>query len=223
VGKEFDWGNFLAVTHLYVVAEGVTEINFVRDVLAPYLDRRRPEGIAVEAPNLQGKCAYGEVGRLVRKLLRNLASGVRVTKMIDLYGLRGEFPGHAECMAYDDPWRVAEMERLIYEDIQDERVIPYLQLHEFEALILTDVGCLAKYYPGGKQALDKLAKSIQKDFKSPEAVNRMTPPSRRIRTAVPEYQKSLFGASAVGDLGLERIRATCKPFDSWLRKLEMLS
>jgi hypothetical protein len=41
-------------------------------------------------------------------------------------------------------------------------------------------------------------------------------------TVVPEYQKTVFGVSAVRDLGIETIRAKCKHFDSWLQRLENL-
>jgi len=211
------------VTRLYVVSEGLTEINFVRDVITPHLERRWPERITVQAPKLEGNCTYGKVQKLVRAVLGNPGSDVRVTTMIDLYGLPGGFPGRILCDGYEDPWkRVQEMERFFYEDLQDERFIPYLQLHEFEALILTDARCLAKYYPSRKADLDKLAQSIKKQFQSPEEVNRMTSPSRRIKDVVPEYQKVPFGVSAVIDLGIEAIRRECRHFDSWFRKLEAL-
>ena len=211
------------MTRLYVVSEGLTEANFVRDILRPHIESRWPERLTVHAPNLGGNCKYAELRKLLRTLLGKPDSAVLVTTMIDLFKLPRDFPGSAECDKYEDPWRrVEEMERFLYEDIQDPRLIPYLQLHEFEALILTDVRCLAKYYPGSEDGLVKLAKAIEKQFKSPEEVNRMTPPSWRIRTVVPEYQKALFGVSAVSDLGIERIRAGCKHFHSWLQRLEGL-
>ncbi|MBZ5729115.1 MAG: DUF4276 family protein [Acidobacteriia bacterium] len=80
-----------------------------------------------------------------------------------------------------------------------------LQLHEFEALILTDANCLATYYPDKNVRLAKLAKTTKKQFNSPEEVNRLTPPSRRITDFVPQF-KLPFGVSAVRDLGIERIR-----------------
>lgn len=211
------------MTRLYVVGEGLTETTFVRDVLAPHVEQRWPARLAVQAPNLRGRCAYAEVKKLIRTLLGNPTGDLFVTTMIDLYKLPGDFPGHAECGGYEDPWkRVGEMERLLTEDIQDRRFIPHLQLHEFEALILTDALCLTKYYPSHKDELGRLARSVEKDFRSPEEVNRMTPPSRRIITAVPEYQKVPFGISAAADLGLERIRGKCKHFDAWLQRLERL-
>jgi hypothetical protein len=211
------------VTRLYVVSEGLTETSFVRDVLTPHLERQWPERLAVHAPNLRGHCSYAEVKKLIRALFANPGGEVLVTTMLDVFNLAADFPGRSACDGYDDPWkRVEEQERFFSEDVQDRRLIPYLQLHEFEALILTDARCLAKYYPNRRSDLIKLAKSVKKKFKSPEEVNRRTPPSWRIRTVVPEYQKPLFGISAFTDLGMEKVRAACKHFDSWLKKLEGL-
>jgi len=211
------------MTRLYVVGEGLTETTFVRDILAPHMEQRWPAKLAVQAPNLRGRCAYAEVKKLIRALLGNPAAEVFVTTMIDLYKLPGDFPGHAARGGHENArQRVEEMERFLFEDVADRRFIPHLQLHEFEALILTDALSLAKYYPNRKDELRKLAVSVEKDFRSPEEVNRITPPSRRIRAAVPEYQKALFGISAVADLGLERIRDKCGHFDGWLQRLERL-
>jgi len=206
-----------------VVSEGLTELNFVREILAPRIEPRWPGRIAVQPINLQGHTSYGKSKKLIRALLGKPSSEAMVTTMVDLYELPRDFPGHAQCDKYKNARkRVEEMERSLREDIDDQRFIPYLQLHEFEALILTDARCLAKYYPKSEGNLVRLAKSIEKQYKSPEEVNRLRPPSRRIMTVVPEYQKTVFGVSAVRDLGLETIRAKCKHFDSWLQRLETL-
>ena len=211
------------MTRLYVVSEGLTETSFVCDILAPHVEQRRPATLAVYAPNLRGKCAYAEVKKLIRALLGNPAAEVFVTTMIDLYKLPGDFPGYAECSGHEDVHkRVEEMERFLSEDVQDRRFVPHLQLHEFEALILTDALSVAKCYPNRKDELGRLARTVERDFRSPEEVNRITPPSWRIRIAVPEYQKAVFGISAVADLGLERIRGKCRHFDTWLQRLEHL-
>src|SRR5260370_31182088 len=170
---------------------------------------------------MRGQIRYTQLKKPKKRLIGKPAARVLVTTMIDLYQLPADFPGHAQGNEYKNPWkRVEGMERFLSEDINDKRFIPYLQLHEFEALILTDVRCLANYYPKSKEALARLAKSIERKYRSPEEVNRLNPPSRRIRTVVREYQKTVFGVSAVRDLGIARIRAKCKHFDSWLQRLE---
>ena len=63
----------------------------------------------------------------------------RFTTMFDLYALPDDFPGYAEAMSTSDPYdRVGILEQKMAEDIGDSRFIPYIQLHEFEALILAD-------------------------------------------------------------------------------------
>jgi hypothetical protein len=223
VGEKPDWGNAFPLTRLYVVSEGLTEFNFAREILAPHIEPRWPGQITVQPINLQGHTSYGNPKKLIKALLGKPSSEAMVTTMIDLYQLPRDFPGHSLCDGYQDARkRVEEMERFLSEDINDQRFIPYLQLHEFEALILTDVRCLTKYYPKRADGVVRLAESLEKKYTSPEEVNRLRPPSRRIMTVVREYQKAVFGVSAVRDLGIETVRAKCKHFDSWLRKLETL-
>jgi hypothetical protein len=157
---------------LYVVSEGLTEVNFVREILGPHIEGRSSAGIVIQAINLRGQPSYAETKKLIKTLLGKLSAEVIVTTMIDLYQLSRDFPGRARCDEYKDARkRVEEMERFLREDIDDQRFIPHLQLHEFEALILTDARCLAKYYPKSKNALVRLARSIEQKYKSPEEVN----------------------------------------------------
>src|SRR5258706_16400864 len=93
VGEESNWRDSLPVTRLYVVSEGLTEANFVRDILGPHLESRWPERVTVQAPNLRGSCAYSELKKLVRALLGNPHGAVLVTTMIDLFKLPRDYPG----------------------------------------------------------------------------------------------------------------------------------
>ena len=59
--------------------------------------------------------------------------------MFDLYALPADFPGYAEARREVDPYgKVRILEDALGNDIADRRFIPYIQLHEFEALILAD-------------------------------------------------------------------------------------
>ena|SRR5437899_1084856 len=105
VGEESDWRDPLPGTRLYVVSEGRTEANFVRDILAPHIESRWPERLTVQAPNLRGHCTYAELKKLTRALLGNPDGAVLVTTMIDLFKLPRDFPGSAVCDGYEDPWK----------------------------------------------------------------------------------------------------------------------
>lgn len=93
-----------------------------------------------------------------------------------------------------------------------------LQLHEFEALLLADIELLANQYPNRRTALRGLARRLRKS--SPEHVNRRTPPSRRIRQVVPEYDKAVAGVAGVERIGFDVLRERCGHFGEWLDKLE---
>src|SRR5438132_1100380 len=102
VGEESDWWDPLPVTRLYVISEGLTESNFVRDILAPHIESRWPDRLTVQAPNLRGRRTYAELKKLIRALLGNPDSAVLVTTMIDLFKLPRDYPGSAVCDDYDD-------------------------------------------------------------------------------------------------------------------------
>ena len=207
---------------LYVVCEGLTEVNFVTTILKPHLEARTPDQIAISAPNLKGHCTYARLKKFVRNLLHSPAHAVIVTTMIDLFEIAGDFPGTSD--PYDDKpgeHRVQYLEQCCSEDIGDERFLPYLQLHEFEALVLTDLDALAEQYPNQRNEIHELAKRLR-DL-PPEQVNRLSPPSRRIKQSVPEYSKTVGGLATVVRIGLSTLRARCPHFGPWIDCLENLA
>ena len=60
--------------------------------------------------------------------------------MIDLYALPKDFPGRsAQPRNPADPTPYVEtLERAFGDDVGDRRFVPYIQLHEFEALLFAD-------------------------------------------------------------------------------------
>lgn len=85
--------------------------------------------------------------------------------------------------------------------------IPYVQLHEFEALLLADPERLVSLYPDKKN-------------KKPSSA-----PSKRIIKYIPEYegQKAQVAPLVVEDIGLLRLRERCSHFSDWITKLEGLT
>ena len=207
------------MTRLYVVAEGWTEVNFVTEVLKPHLEERFPNTIMVSAPNLRGYRTYAGLKKFVNRLFHDQDPQLRVTTMIDLFKLASDFPGQADPADVSSLKRVLRIEQCFAEDVDDSRLIPHLQLHEFEALILVNLPLLAKRHPNRVRAINELAKRLQ-EFPTPEHVNRTRPPSYRIREVVPEYDKRLEGAMIVAEIGLTNLRERCEHFGQWLDRLE---
>ncbi len=103
------------------------------------------------------------------------------------------------------------------------RFVPFVLMHEFEALLFSDCAKLGEVL--GAADKNREFQRIRDQFRSPEEINDSvdTAPSKRISALVPRYDKVLDGVDAAQRIGLERIRVECTHFDSWLTRLELLA
>jgi len=155
------------------------------------------------------------------------SSEVYHTTMFDLYALPKDFPGFDDAMGKPTATlRVQAFEAALENDIGFARFIPYIQLHEFEALVLVDPAKIAAQFERnsadrGIRRLDELVRSTP-----PEEIDQgeSTAPSKRIIAEIPEYDglKSSAGPQIVQAIGLAAIRAKCPHFDAWVKRLESL-
>ena len=107
----------------------------------------------------------------------------------------------------------------------DERkVIPYVQKHEFEGLLFSDVSAFgAVMMDDPDQGIARL-QAIRTRVQTPEDINDNphTAPSKRIISMIPGYRKRLHGPLVAGEIGLTVTRRECPRFDNWLMQLEAL-
>lgn len=219
---------------LHVIAEGHTELNFAKQVLAPHLGVRGisvySRCVLISKDNRLSKEYRGGLPnyeKAKRDILAWMKQGhqpeCRFTTMFDLYALPDDFPGYDEAMKIQDKYaRVHFLEEKMADDIGDRRFIPYIQLHEFEALILANPQQLAETYLGREAPVQRLA-AMTRD-QNPELINDgpETAPSKRILKVLPEYDKKTEGAAIAGQIGLPVLREKCRHFAAWLSTLERL-
>lgn len=218
---------------LNFVVEGQTEETFVNQVLRPHLADRRIWAYVrcVETSRKHGRKHRGG-GRsyrlakndITRWLKEDGNPDARFTTMFDLYALPRDFPGYEAAGQVNDPrQRVAALESALKDDIDDWRFIPYLQLHEFEALLLADPQKMEVQFPGSDDGIRKLVEMASL-FESPELIDdgRDTAPSKRISHTIPEYygRKASAGPLVAGHIGLAALRSKCEHFGEWLNRLE---
>ncbi len=160
--------------------------------------------------------------------------GCIATTMVDYYGLpqRGDdaWPGRAQAAFETGPGRAACVEDALRRDLtaamgehfHPRRFVPFVVLHEFEGLLFSD--CAAFSRGIARPDLESGFQQIRDQFPTPEEINDspVTAPSKRIAALVPGYEKPLLGRQAALEIGLSRIRAECRHFDGWLRRLESL-
>ena len=216
-----------------VVGEGQTEEMFVKNLLAPALAECgvfvQPRLIATSTRSKGGALARPRVLRFLRNTLRE-RHDTYVTTLFDLYGLSSDFPGRGAVGSGDPLDRVAAIEaefhRVVVEEAQcrSERFVPHIQPYEFEALLFSDVRRFAEAESMWAPFVGQLEASRQ-FVESPEHINDGydSHPSARLRKLLrPGFHKLRHGLAVAQRIGLDRIRAECRHFDSWMKRLESL-
>lgn len=220
---------------LHFIVEGQTEETFVNQVLGPHLATLSiwTKARRVMTSRQHGVKYRGGIKRYAQAesdikawMIEDRNSDARFTTMFDLYRLPTDFPGYKDAAQISDPYqRVTALEEALGEDIADRRFIPYLQLHEFEALLLSDPQKLDSQFSDRSTGIQRLVE-LASTFNSPELINdgNTTAPSKRITHEIPEYErrKQSAGPIVAGKIGLATLRSKCEHFGEWLKSLEAL-
>lgn len=226
------------MVRLLVIVEGVTEKNFVDLVLAPHLYDRGFLAVSAKlmgnAHKLERRGGIREWPGVLKEIIRHLKNdkNLYISTMVDYYALPGgenntkAWPGRfqAGSLSFADKAKhiEAKLQQDIATDLNAERFIPYIMMHEFEGLLFSDCKQFARSIER-----DELATEFQKirdRYSSPEEINDspQTHPSQRIKTLMPEYEKPLYGNLAAIDIGLETFRRECPGFRRWLERIEAI-
>lgn len=141
--------------------------------------------------------------------------------MLDFYGLPEDFPGQ-DSRPTQARAAVAHLEHCASNAVGNPRFIPYLSLHEFEALLFADPHLVARR--AGEAGVEPKLQAALSACEEPELVNDnpMTAPSKRIIGCWPRYAKTTDGPGLAAEIGIDRLRATCPHFDGWISRLESL-
>jgi Domain of unknown function (DUF4276) len=223
---------------LNITTEGQTEMEFVKRYLADYLVNF---GVVVHARCvmtsknkfrkyrgglLDYQRAKNDIINWIKEEHKN--DNVFFTTMFDLYALPNDFPNFGESKQHSDPYRRVEfLEESLANDINISKFVPYLQLHEFEALLLANPQNLVIAYFDKEKEIKTLEQLVATHSNNPELINTSpeTAPSKRIIQLIPEYEgnKVTVGADLAGIDGIATLKQRCKHFGDWVTKLEQLN
>ena len=216
--------------------EGFTEASFASRILRPHFEEYDCSVAVVinktstsrGIPHRGGLSHYAQFRVNTRRLMKN--KNAVVTTMIDYYGLPADFPGMTDVGNYPAaPERVRYLERMLDEDISSEgdsaeSFIPYIQLHEFEALLFSDIAAVDRVLSVGRESKYAELREIRNRY-APEEINTSpeTAPSKRLKKLYPRYSKTVEGIAVAERIGLETIRDNCPHFHAWLTELERIA
>lgn len=219
---------------LYLTVEGQTEAAFATKVLTPHL---AAFGVYLNPPRFTGlhRRRRGRIpqGGLLNTFGHALAdmqtwlredrsADARFSMMVDLYSLPRDFPGYATGIARPTGKEKADaLQQSLAQAIADARFIPYLQCHEFEALVLADPIRIATIYDVPNADMEALCRECG-DYATPEEINlgQHSHPKHRIERKVRGYDENVAGPLLAEDIGLATLRVQCPHFGEWLTRLE---
>ena len=208
-----------------IICEGQTEEKFINEAFAPYFD---PQIVTIKpllVDKKGGALSYDRVKIFILKLVKNDTSAY-ITTMFDYYALDTNFPGYNHLNAIPNIYKkVKHLEEKFRDDINsnfpNNRFFPYIQPHEFESLLFSDINEIVKADPGWNQRATLISSlsAIVNQCPNPEEINNSynTSPSHRLGQILnlPKYRKVLHGATIAKNIGIDNIRQKCKHFDEW--------
>ncbi|HAS83065.1 MAG TPA: hypothetical protein DCS43_10440 [Verrucomicrobia bacterium] len=221
--------NPLAVT---IIVEGLTELLFVKDVLAPHLAAK---GVFITPIILSKPGQKGGDVRFVR-VKNDIARHLKqrqdsyVSLLVDYYGIGHDWPGLDSVTPGSSPNDIASticqatqaaIDADLTEYRSDKRFVPHISIHEFEALLFSEPAILAKSLGVDREKID----AIIEECGEPEAIDHssQTSPSKRIEGLHSRFKKTSNGVAIARAIGIEKMRSKCPVFNGWLERLESLT
>ena len=221
-------------TRLNFIVEGQTEETFVNRMITSHL--------ATYSINVSVRCVttgrkQGHVFRggmpSYHKIKNDIVGWLSedkesyLTTFFDFYGLTNDFPGYQDAISkVTIEQKLRCVQDSLAEDIDNIRLIPYIQMYEFETLLYSDILTLDETMQmySFKSKSNQLNEII-KCYTSPEEINNnpKTAPSKRLLKLYEGYEKITHGCDAAELIGLSLIRQKCYWFHQWMNRLEALS
>ena len=211
-----------------VLVEGQTEKNFISHLLAEELGKKN---ILLIPIIIGGNVKFTRVQRDIERHLKQWKTTVTyITTFVDYYGVE-EWPGVEEIPQGSTPTMIAQRVNdatrkqlnAVFPDLwTDKRFIPYMSIHEFEALLFSDSAILASKLNRDQADIDTVLVACGE----PEAINDspQTAPSKRLdKWWGSKFPKTTLGIDIARAIGIPKMREKCPLFNDWLERLEALA
>jgi len=229
----------MKTTVLHILCEGQTEQGFADKVLKPYLQCHGINSVksymlctSRKKNAMGGMISYEQVKRDLHNIFISNTNDAHTTHlfttMFDYYALPNSFPCYADVQGILDKYeQISTLEKAFAKDISNDAFVPYIQLHEFEALVFCGLPYLKELYPESKKAIEELDKALSL-VGNPELIDHgaSTAPSKRLITAIESkckvryhYDKPKTGKYITEKVGIDELRKQCQHFNEWLSRI----
>ena len=229
----------LYMNEVIVIVEGQSEQSFLKSVLAPFLGAH---GCYIRAqligtPEHKGGCvSFERFSKDAGNALKQ-RKDTYISSMFDFFRLDSNWPGmddlnratqlgrkldKTEISTILQEKTLESLENLFPQYAVRARVFPYFSMHEFEALLFSDIPKLSEGLGGHSQNLQKVLDSYCGD---PELINTdpSKAPSKILGRLNPKYKKVLQGTRIATSIGVPKMQYKCTCFNSWITRILELS
>ena len=205
-----------------IICEGPTEEVFCSNLLSQSLQN----SCRIEIRLLGGNCNWQRIKDMAEKALKQQKNAL-VTTFFDYYGVKTKkFPNWKETVGINKAnvrERIEILENGMLEEIDSNlryRFIPYVQLHEFEALLFNNIEVFDDMFEFEQYDRAELL-NVFNEFPDPEMIDQgtETSPSHRLIKIIPAYRKVIQGNAIAEKIGIEQIRQKNKHFNDWIEQL----
>jgi len=217
-----------AIKRIIIICEGPTEKEFCTDVLQPWFLKKN---IFIQTPLIKksdgGIVPWDTLKKQIESHLKQ-DTVAWLTLLIDYYGIPPKFKYPKWQEAHKEPNKTKRMlilENGMKEAIPDSlrnRFIPYLQLHEFEGILFSNIDVFTRNFKNEEFVEFENFRKIFETYPNPENINDRPEyaPSKRLLYHINDYNKVVYGATLAQEIGLQQIRNKCPRFNNWVEKLE---
>lgn len=218
-------------TEIVAIVEGRTEQIFIQDMVDPYLASKGIyiTPILISKPGQKGGDVKFARARNDIGLHLKQRKDTFLTLFVDYYGIKGDWPGLKDAKNRSLPHEKAkainnatkdQVNELFADYDAERRFIPYVCVHEFEALLFSEPTILADQL----HVPQKLIDNILSECKEPENIDDYpdSAPSKRLAMLSDRFKKTATGIAVARAIGLTKIRTQCPLFDAWLMEIENL-
>jgi len=215
------------IIEVMVLVEGQTEQIFVKNLLSPYITELTKHTIFLipMQPGKQGGDVRFERYKKDIGIHLKQRPNTYITLMLDYYGIK-DWPGLKESRQQAIHSKKAEVINLetrkaVQEHFSEQnrecRFIPYVSMHEIEALYFSDPASIAQVMNVNKTKIE----SILHECGEPEAINDSseTAPSKRLEKLSESFVKTITGITIAKTINIPKMRKHCPLFDEWVGKI----
>lgn len=218
---------------IHCIVEGPTEVSVFTSLLTPYIQKKTGAYIIFTSIKYTdgGIVKFSKMFKEFKEHLKDKEK--IVTTFFDYYGINRnhnfKYYDEAKSGNLNKKEGVELLEKGMKESLAEKgynvkNFVPYIQLHEFEALLFSSIEGFNFQFDSPR--VIKELEDVIKKHPNPEEINdsSTTAPSKRIikiveTTGRDRYNKVVDGESIAMNIGIEKILEKCPRFNNWVSLL----